>query len=322
MLPGSHDPMRRHADRVRETVDNNGCAAHSLVAASWRRSMLYHGLDPNMDRPAERVEEQTLAQARDRMGSLLEIAVPTLDRLNATLAPSGCSILLSDRDGLLLETREAPGDQSEFARWGLTAGGVWSEAQQGTNGIGTCAIEKRPVIVHQDQHFRVSNTEISCIAAPIFDHLGDLAAVLDISSCRRDLTLPYAQVLGMVVTESARAMESDLFRMAYPGCRIVVAKGHGHGGVSLLALDPDDVITGATRLARKTLGLTDAVLASVPGAAAYLGTVAEEDPRAAEKAALRRALARAKGNVSAAARDLGISRATMYRKMGVFGLDG
>ncbi len=322
MLPGSHDPTRRHADRVRETVENNGCAAHSLVAASWRRSMLYHGLDPNLDRPAVRVEEHTLAQARDRMGSLLEIAVPALDRLNATLAPSGCSILLSDKDGLLLETREAPGDQSEFARWGLTAGGVWSEAQQGTNGIGTCAIEKRPVIVHQDQHFRVSNTEISCIAAPIFDHLGDLAAVLDISSCRRDLTLPYAQVLGMVVTESARAMESDLFRMAYPGCRIVVAKGHGHGGVSLLALDPDDVITGATRLARKMLGLTDAILAAAPGAAAYLGSAAEEDPRAAEKAALRRALARAKGNVSAAARDLGISRATMYRKMGQLGLDG
>ncbi|MFN4168634.1 MAG: helix-turn-helix domain-containing protein, partial [Pannonibacter phragmitetus] len=74
--------------------------------------------------------------------------------------------------------------------------------------------------------------------------------------------------------------------------------------------------------ARKMLGLTDAILAAAPGAAAYLGSAAEEDPRAAEKAALRRALARAKGNVSAAARDLGISRATMYRKMGQLGLDG
>lgn len=322
MLPGSHDATRKHADRVRETVENNGCAAHSLVAASWRRSMLYHGLDPTLDRPAVRVEEHALAQARDRMGSLLEIAVPALDRLNATLAPSGCSILLSDKDGLVLETREAAGDQSEFARWGLTAGGVWSEAQQGTNGIGTCAIEKRPVIVHQDQHFRVINTEISCIAAPIFDHTGQLAAVLDISSCRRDFSLAFAQVLAMVVNESARAVESDLFRAAFPECRIVVAKGHGQGGVSLLALAPDDVIAGATRHARKMLGLTDAIIASAPGAATHLGTAAEEDPRAAEKAALRRALARAKGNVSAAARDLGISRATMYRKMSQFGLDG
>lgn len=321
MLPGSQDVARHHADRVRETVESNGCAAHSLVAASWRRSMLYHGLDPNLNRPAVQVEEHTLEQARERMGFLLEIAVPALDRLNATLAPSGCSILLSDADGLLLETREAPGDQSEFARWGLTAGGLWSEAQQGTNGIGTCAIERRPLIIHQDQHFRVTNTEMSCISAPIFDQQGQLAAVLDISSCRRDLTFAYAQVLGMVVTESARAMESELFRAAFPDCRIAVAKGHGQGGVSLLALDPDDVITGATRHARKVLGLTDAIIASAPGAASYLGATGE-GARPSERSVLRRALARSRGNVSAAARDLGISRATMYRKMSQLGLDG
>ena len=42
----------------------------------------------------------------------------------------------------------------------------------------------------------------------------------------------------------------------------------------------------------------------------------------AERAALKRALARADGNVSAAARALGIGRATLYRRMKRLGLDG
>ena len=41
----------------------------------------------------------------------------------------------------------------------------------------------------------------------------------------------------------------------------------------------------------------------------------------AERAAVIRALTRTQGNVSAAARNLGIGRATMYRRMKRLGLD-
>ncbi|WP_439527911.1 GAF domain-containing protein [Pannonibacter sp.] len=310
-----------HADRVAATVNSKVCAATSGVAASWRRSMVYHGLDPSARRPAHRVEAPRLEQARERSASLIQIALPTLERLYSTLGGSGCSVLLTDAEGLVLETKRLAGDALDFDTWGLTSGAIWSEAMEGTNGIGTCVAERRAVVIHQDQHFRADNISMSCMGAPIFDPLGQMAGVIDVSSCRRDLELPYAQMLGMIVAESARAVESDLFRSAFPGCRIVVADGHGTTGVSLLALDADDVIVGATRQARKVLELTDAVLAAAPAAATYLGEQ-EGEVRGGERAALRRALARARGNVSAAARDLGISRATIYRKLAQHGLDG
>jgi transcriptional regulator of acetoin/glycerol metabolism len=72
-------------------------------------------------------------------------------------------------------------------------------------------------------------------------------------------------------------------------------------------------------VARQTLALTDQFLAR-PVADVLANGRQSSDLRAAERAELQRALARTKGNVSAAARDLGIGRATLYRRMRRVGL--
>jgi transcriptional regulator of acetoin/glycerol metabolism len=60
----------------------------------------------------------------------------------------------------------------------------WSEKFEGTNGIGTCIVEQRAVTIDRDQHFFTRNSGLFCTTAPIFDENGDLAAALDVSSCR------------------------------------------------------------------------------------------------------------------------------------------
>jgi transcriptional regulator of acetoin/glycerol metabolism len=67
------------------------------------------------------------------------------------------------------------------SRTGLMQGAIWSEQAQGTNGMGTCLVERRPVTVHQGEHYLARNTGLSCAAAPLFNHLGELVAVLDAS---------------------------------------------------------------------------------------------------------------------------------------------
>jgi transcriptional regulator of acetoin/glycerol metabolism len=172
------------------------------------------------------------------------------------------------------------------------------------------------VTVHRDQHFRTRNTAMSCIGAPIFDEHARLSAVLDVSSCRGDLTEDVVSLIATVIADAARHIESDAFRAAFPNCRIVMAPEHGYRGSALLAVDGSDLVIGATRMARQTLGLTDKSLASAHPLSDVLGHGRQaSDLRAAERAELQRALARAEGNVSAAARDLGIGRATLYRRM-------
>ena len=128
-----------------------------------------------------------------------------------------------------------------------------------------------------------------------------------------------APLIAVVIADAARRIESEAFRAAFPDCRIVMAPEHGHRGSALLAVDRYDLVIGATRTARQTLGLTDNTLAR-PVADVLSNGRQISDLRAAERAELQRALARTEGNVSAAARELGIGRATFYRRMRRVGL--
>ncbi|MEM9669440.1 MAG: GAF domain-containing protein [Pseudomonadota bacterium] len=315
--PSSH---AAHAERVVKAAQS--AAAASAVAASWSRSLNFHGLVPDDPLRREPVDRCSLREARERMGHMLPIAAGIMDRLFAAVGESGCSVILGNADGVILERRGAPGDDEAFVRSGLRTGANWNESAEGTNGIGTCLIEERPVIVYRDDHFHSRNMAMSCMGAPIFDHLGRLAAVLDVSSCRQDMTMGVARLTAHAAADAARRIESDLFQNAFPDCRIIIAEGHGPGGAMLLAVDRDDLLVGATRKARRTLGLgDDSFDTPSPLSDIMDGTHNRSDLGDAERSEIRRALARASGNASAAARDLGLSRATLYRRMKRLGIN-
>ena len=318
---GSKNPFgaAAHAERVVQAAQS--AAAASAVAASWSRSLNVHGLTPDAPARREPVGRRDFREAHERMGRMLPIAAGVMDRLFAAVGESGCSVIFSDADGVIIDRRGAPGDDETFARSGLWTGANWSESAEGTNGIGTCLIEERPVIVYRDDHFHSRNMSMSCMGAPVFDHLGRLAAVLDVSSCREDLTRGVARLTAHAVADAARRIESDCFQGAFPDCRIIVAEGHGPGGAMLLAVDRDDLLVGATRKARRKLGLDDGSFdAPSPLGDVMDGSDNGSDLADAERAEIRRALARAGGNASAAARDLGVSRATLYRRMARLGV--
>lgn len=308
-----------HAERVRQEAERG--AALSSLAASWSRSLKFHGLAPEDGRRRERVEADRLAHALARSERMRAVAAVAIERLFAAVADNGCCVVLSDADGLALDRWGQPGDDRQFAEWGLWTGMDWSETAEGTNGIGTCAVEGRPVIIHRDEHFHSRNTALSCVAAPVFDHLGEMAGVLDVSSCRADQSRAVAKLIAHAVADAARRIETENFRRAHPDCRILVGEEHGQGGAMLLAVDRDDLVIGATRKARRLLDLGTGPIATPRPVCDLLDGERNGDLEAAERAVIRQALARARGNASAAARDLGLGRATLYRRMARLGLD-
>ncbi|WP_407174637.1 GAF domain-containing protein [Bradyrhizobium sp. STM 3562] len=313
--------LAHHAALV-EAAIASGHAAKSAVVASWCRSSRFHQLDPAGSRPPLRLTEAELGRAREKAAPLLQAARPVMDRLYQAVGAAGCCVLLAAQDGVPVERRGSPADDATFESWGLWTGAIWSEEHEGTNGIGTCLVERRPLTIDRDQHFFTRNTLLSCTAAPIYDQDAKLAGVLDVSSCRADRTEAFTDLITLAVGEAARRIEADMFRAAFPKARIVLVPAFdGHGG-GLLAVDADDLVIGATRSARAALGVApDRAFQPIP-AADLLGGVGAglEQFSDSERGVLQRALLRARGNVSAAAKALGVSRATLHRKLKRFGL--
>lgn len=307
---------KHHADQVQAAVAH-GSAAKSAMVASWRRSSNFHHLDPAERNLPRRLTEAEFNLARQQIGPLIHAAQSSLDRLFLAVGGVGCCVLLADRNGVPVDRRGATLDDETFQSWGLWTGTVWSEDCEGTNGIGTCLAEQRALTVHRDQHFYARNTLLSCTSAPIYDHEGKLAAALDVSSCRADLTESFVHLIAVAVTDAARRIEAENFRLAFPNARFLFAPDLERGGGGLIAVDADDLVIGASRQARLALGVTQDFLKRPLPAADLLGGSAPAITGLdqAERVAVQQALARSAGNVSAAAQALGISRATLHRKL-------
>lgn len=305
---------KHHLDAVEEVLGSPTRAAQSLVAASWCRSGLKHGLSAGDKAAPNIVTGSELTRRRQHHGMLLDVARPLLDQLFQTVSATGCAVMLSDRDGVILEARSLAGDRAMFDEVGLTPGGVWSEASEGTNGIGTCLIEGRAVTIHREEHFASRNIGISCMDAPLHDAEGRLVGALDISSCRDDHTAAMAALVQKIVQDAARRIERGVFYRYFEGNRIIDANEPG-GDAALLAVDRDDILIGATYAARHRFNLTDQCLGGGRTAADVLGGQGNATFLDSERAVLRQALAQAHGNASLAAKTLGIGRATLYRRM-------
>jgi len=312
-----------HAVHVETTLETNG-AAQNAVAASWRRSKLVHHLSPDYTRPPERISEYELKQAREKLGPLIHTAENSLDRLYLAVGNAGCCVVLADASGIAVDRRGAVSDDKTYDDWGLCTGALWSEESEGTNGIGTCIVEQRPLTIHKDQHFHSKNTNLSCSAAPIFDHEGHLLAAIDVSSSRADLTPDFARIISFSVIDAARQIESEYFRQTYNNADIVLAtppSGQQETITSLqtalLAVDQDGIVIGASRGARRLYGLKNGPINEPVLLADLCGRKVNhaQEYELAERRVILQALAHTGGNISAAANAMGISRATLHRKI-------
>jgi len=310
------DGITHHAERIQSAISSNGAAKSALIA-SWQRSACFHKLDPARRNPPERLTDPEFRVARQEVEPLIQVAQPGLDRLYHSVGGAGCCVLLADRNGVPIERRGAPGDDATFFDWGLWPGAIWSEDSEGTNGIGTCLVEQRALTIHRDQHFYARNALLSCTTAPLYDHEGRLVAALDVSSCKAGLIENFVNLIATAVIDAAARIEAECFRLAYPDARILIVPVPDKMGKALIAVDQDDLVIGATRAARHALGISQAWLQkSLPAAEVInMSRTVTENLAAAERGVLQRALARAEGNVTAAAEALGMSRATLYRKL-------
>ena len=252
-------PTRRHSDRVFSAGLEASPFQGSLITNSWKRCLDQYRLDPEKSEPARVLSNCELRDARGPSERLLNVAESELDILHKLVVSSGYVVMLTDASGVAVASRSLHHQENDFRKWGLWAGAVWSEECEGTNGVGTCLAEQRPVTVHRDEHFRSRYIGLTCTVAPIFDPYGRIAGGLDISACRDDIDSRIIAFAEAATNAAARRIEEACFKEAFPRCWIV-SPGDFAEGKALLAFDPDGRVAGANRSARSVFGISDGSL--------------------------------------------------------------
>ena len=241
------------------------------ISDSWRRCLAEYRVDAASRSEPHVVTQRELNVSREPLAKTLAEAQEEIDRLYAVVRQQAYVVLLCNSDGVAVHHRGDEARADEFKRWGIWLGGVWSESVEGTNGIGTCIADQRPVQVHCSQHYRSRHAHLSCAGAPIFDPHGRLAAVLDVSKVHgASENQPYPLVLDTTIV-SARAIEERMFRQHFRHEWILAAAPIGdYGSALLLAVNEHQQIVGADRIGRDVFGLNDKSLAGgVPLATAF-----------------------------------------------------
>jgi transcriptional regulator of acetoin/glycerol metabolism len=210
-LPG------RHADLVVRVASHAPITrGPELVLApavdeSWRRCLNDFKLDPAVDYQPTVLDQTRLKDLQAEHDELVQIARAEMDSLYEQISGSGYALLLADTSGVILCEKIDPILRRMFIQAGLIVGAEWSEQREGTNGIGTCAAESRPITIHQSDHFRSRHIGLSCSAAPIHDPYGRVIAVLDASSVCAEGTREAQMHTVALVNSSARLIEKCFF---------------------------------------------------------------------------------------------------------------
>ncbi len=355
-------PLSPHGEGAREDIRQS----HARCVAS--------GLSPSSTPELSPGPPSLLREARERHRRLYEQAAPVMEMLSAQIVYTRSIVALTDANGTILHAVGDNGFLERAQQVALAPGVNWAEGTKGTNAIGTALFNEAPTLVHANEHYVQANHFLTCSAAPIFDHAGQLLGVLDVSGDQRSY---HAHTLAMV-SMSARMIENqwinDRFR---DGLRLYFHRQPEMLGTmreGMLALSPEGAILGANRSAIELLGLNVAALrmlgldgvfgigiagmadhfrsggeaplrlhpnmgnstgplyaraqfnwptlwparSAAPAASAATASPAGETPsslQALEVEAVRRAVEAAGGNISHAARQLGVGRNTVYRKL-------
>ena len=204
---------------------------------------------------AEPLSENELKILREASGELLPMVEPELDFLGEMFQGTDSVVLLANANGMILDARGTGSFLNKAGQVALKSGVVWSETERGTNAIGTAIAENALVEVWGGEHFHQQHAGLSCTAAPILDHQGRIAGVIDISG---DARLPRGYAQG-ALSRSIREVEHR-WLMQSPGqlqrLRFHEKRNHlGSFREGILLLD-GDVIVGANREAVRWLGAT------------------------------------------------------------------
>lgn len=193
--------------------ESSNAEPETLIRDSWTRCVQQYRLDPTRMQEAVILPIERVREHQERLEEFLGIARHGLEALYQQVAGMGYCVLLTDARSVTVDFIGDLRLDATLRRVGLHLGSDWSEANAGTCGVGTAIVTGQALTVHQDDHFDATHIALTCTAAPVYDPLGRLNAILDISA----LTSPQAKnsqhlALQLVKVYASRVENANFLR--------------------------------------------------------------------------------------------------------------
>lgn len=147
---------------------------------SWQRC-LQAGLRPEQRPVFQPVSRSRISYLLGRDHALLKAAEQPFEELQAAVARSGCKVLLTDRQGVLLRVTPAALEDGPVLHVACRTGVDLGETITGSTAPSFSALSGSSCTMHGAEHFHDQLAQVYCAAAPIRNRHGSVAAVLDLS---------------------------------------------------------------------------------------------------------------------------------------------
>ena len=324
------------------------------IERSWRRC-LAAGRRPDEPVSFDLVAAAATRRTEEANHALVEAARPVLETLSRAIAHTRYFAILTNADGVVVDVNGPIDRSDRRADLITRIGVDLSERQVGTTAIGAALIEQQPVLLHRGEHFFDDTTAYSCAGAPVFGPDGRCAGMLDLTGIEANERpeLRHLVVQSARSIENALALRQPhglLVRLNWHGGHF----GDDADGLVCLDRDgwvtganpaarqmvpqltpglaqplhcselfavPFETFFDAARRAPTVLdvplwsGLRLSALPQRAGARLPATPANPQPLKDIEIGLIHQAVADAGGNVKQAALALGISRATVYRKL-------
>lgn len=152
------------------------------------------------------LDEKDLFYITEENNELILAAVPIMNKIYDFVKGSNFFLILTTKDGCILNVIGDEEILSEAFSFKMIPGAYMDEKNMGTNAMGTCLVERKPLQVSGKEHFVTVYHRWTCSASPIMDANGDIIGALDITGYNESVHL---HTLGIAVA-GAKAIENEL----------------------------------------------------------------------------------------------------------------
>src|SRR5271169_1168034 len=163
--------VAERATQAHGVLRQSGTVPSNLLAAeiyeSWLRCVAL-GLDSTRPPSIDLASPKVLRSEQEQRVLLRGLALAEMRTLHDQIAGSNFLIAFATPEGMLLDIVADQSFANTSEARNIRPGSLWSEARCGTNGVGTVAFLKRPVVVHGSEHYFPRFGSLTCAACPIF----------------------------------------------------------------------------------------------------------------------------------------------------------